>query len=385
MSTRRILAFTGIRSDYDLLSDLYRKINQDANMELAMIVSGAHLSTSYGYTVQHIERDRLPILARIYSLLDSDSPSSRLKSSAILLQNCMHNVEAYVPDIIIYPGDREDAMVGALIGAYLKIPTIHFFGGDHASDGNVDNPVRHAVSKLSSLHFVIHKSHKERLIKMGEPENRIFVIGNPALDKFVNIPFVEKKILLNQLGCSSWNNYAMMIYHPILEQEDKAGEHFEEILAALKKQSINTFISYPNIDAGNKKIMAVIEKYKKDESFYFYKNLERTIFINLMRQSLFLIGNSSTGLLEAPIIPLGAINVGTRQRGRLAAENVVFVEQDLDEIMKGIIAVLSKEFKDNLVNVRSPYGHGDSAEKAFRLIKTMDFSCYRYKCEDPIL
>lgn len=385
MSTRRIIAFSGIRSDYDLLSDLYKKINQDLNMEFAIIISGAHLSTSYGYTVQYIERDQLPILARIDSLLDSNSPSSRLKSSAILLQSCLHIVEAYDPDIIIYPGDREDAMVGALIGAYLGIPTIHFFGGDHASDGNVDNPVRHAISKLSSLHFVIHKSHKERLLKMGEPENRIFVIGNPALDKFISIPRIEKKVLLKQLGRSNWSNYALMIYHPILEHEDKAGAYFEEILVALKKQNINTFVSYPNIDAGSKKIITVIEKYKHDDNFFFYKNLERNIFINLMKQSLFMIGNSSAGLLEAPIIPLGVINVGIRQKGRLAAENVIFVEQDLDNIIKGIITVLSKKFQERLKTIISPYGHGDSIEKAFKLIKTLNFSHYKYKREDPIL
>lgn len=385
MFTRKILAFSGIRSDYDLLSGLYKRINNDPTFSLGLIVSGAHLSETYGYTVKHIEADNLPILAKIESLLDSNSKSSRLKSASICMQNCLHTVEAFNPDVIIFPGDREDVIVGALVGAYLEIPTVHFFGGDHACDGNVDNSVRHAVSKLSSLHFVSHPSHKERLLKIGEPANRIFVIGSPALDKFKNTEHIVKTELLSRMGKTDWTDYGLLIFHPILGYEERAGKYFEEILISLKKYGIRTFVSYPNSDAGNKEIINVIEKYKQDEQFCFYKNLERELFVNLMRNATLMIGNSSAGLFEAPMIPLGVVNVGHRQKGRLAAENVVFVDQGIKNICTGIETVMNSQFQGRLKGITSPYGLGDSIDKAYDLLKKLDFELYRYKPEDPIL
>jgi len=384
MSIKRIIGFTGIRSDYDLMSGLYKKIVSNKDLMLGLLVSGAHLSESFGYTVQYVENDKLPILAKIESLIDSNSPSSRIKSAAILMQCCIHSIAEFNPDVMMYAGDREDALVGAMIGAYLKIPTVHFFGGDHATDGNVDNPVRHAISKLSSLHFVSHESHVERLLKMGEPKRRIFNIGSPALDKYVNERLIERKDLLKALGRPDWRDYAIVIFHPILGQENKAGEYFEEILLVLKELQIPAFVSYPNVDAGNRLIIKIIEKYANDPQFMFYKNMERVKFINLMRYARFLIGNSSAGIMEAPIIPLGVINVGIRQKGRYAADNVVFTGESHNQIKKGVETVLSDEFKDMLKNIKSPYGDGKSVDKAYNLITSLDLESYKYKTEDPL-
>lgn len=380
----KILAFTGIRSDYDLMSDLYKKINNDKDLELGLIVSGAHLSETYGYSVKYIEEDNLPIIARIESLIDSNSRSSRLKSAAILLQNCLSSVTNFNPDVIIYAGDREDVIVGALVGAYLAIPTIHFFGGDHTIDRHVDNPVRHATSKLSSLHFVAHEKHRDRLIKMGESSERIFVIGSPALDKFKLTPHIEKKFILDKFQRPHWTNYSLLIFHPILGQEELAGHHFENILNSLIQLKINAFVSYPNVDSGNKNIIKTIEKYINNPQFVFYKNLERDLFINLMRNADFMIGNSSAGIYEAPVIPLAAVNVGDRQKGRITAGNVVFVEQDIDSIISGIKTVQSLEFQQKLNKVKSIYGDGESSTRALNLIKEIDFDKYRYKTEDVL-
>lgn len=385
MFTKKVLAFSGIRSDYDLLSGLYKRINNDPNFSFGLIVSGAHLSETYGYTVKQIEADNLPILAKIESLLDSNSQASRLKSAAICMQNCLHTVEAFNPDVIIYPGDREDVIVGALVGAYLGITTVHFFGGDHASDGNVDNPIRHAASKLSSLHFVSHPSHKERLLKIGEPANRIFIVGSPALDKFKNTKYISKTELLSIMGKPDWTDYALMIFHPILGYEERAGEYFEEILISMKKCGVKAFVSYPNSDPGNRTIINVIERYKQDEELCFFKNFEREMFINIMRNAKFMIGNSSAGLIESPIIPLGVVNVGSRQMGRLAANNVIFVDQGINNICAGIEMVISSKFQKKLKSVSSPFGLGDSIDKAYHLLKKLDFKMYRYKSEDPLL
>jgi len=387
MSIKKIIAFTGIRSDYDLLSGLYKKLTTDPEIKFGLIVEGAHLSPTYGYTIRYIEEDGLPIHSRIETLIDSDSRSSRIKSASILLQCSLHTVEEFGPDLIIYSGDREDALVGALIGSYLGIPTIHFFGGDHATDGNVDNSVRHAISKLSSIHFVSHQSHVDRLLKIGEPKSRIFCIGSPALDKFIEEPLINKRELLERVGKSEWEDYAIVIFHPILGDEEGSIITFSKILSTLRRMNINAFVSYPNIDAGNKEMIKIIENLKQDNSekcFYFYSTLPRFLFVNLMRHALFLIGNSSTGIIEAPIIPLAAINVGRRQMGRFSADNVVFVGEESDQIVEAINIVLSEEFRLKLKNIDSPYGDGKSAVRAFNLIKSLDLSLYKYKKEDPL-
>jgi len=387
MSTKKIIAFTGIRSDYDLLSGLYKRLASDSEIQFGLIVEGAHLSPSYGYTVKYIEEDNLPILAKIESLFDSNSRSSRIKSASVLLQCVLHTVEHFDPDLIIYAGDREDALIGALIGAYLGIPTIHFFGGDHAKDGNVDNPVRHAISKLSSVHFVSHQSHVERLLKIGEPKNRIFCIGSPALDKFTEEHNMGKKELLRELGMPQWEDYAIVIFHPILGDEESSAAAFNKILSVLREMNIKAFVSYPNVDAGNRNIINLIEEiiqHDSEQAFYFYRSLPRSIFVNLMRHALFLIGNSSSGIIEAPIIPLPAINVGRRQMGRYQAGNVVFVDEEEEEIRRAIREVLSREFRRKLKSVGSPYGDGKSVERAFNLIKSLDFTRYKYKKEDPL-
>lgn len=386
MSSRKIkvLGFTGIRSDYDLLSGLYRKLKNDADLHFKLIVSGAHLSATYGKTVRHIKKDGIPMLVKVESLVDSDSISSRLKSAALLILGCLPSVEAYAPDVILISGDREEAMSAALVGAYLRIPTVHFFGGDHASDGNVDNPVRHAISKLSSLHFVVHERHRKRLLRMGESRRRVFLIGNPAIDKFREESWIPKSALLKIMGRAKWARYVVMIFHPILGQEKMAADHFNQVLSVLRDQRFKVFVSYPNSDPGSREIISVIEAYRKNPDFVFYKNLDRLYFVNLLRHASFLIGNSSAGLLEAGAVPLGAVNVGLRQKGRLAGQNVVFVNQGVKSIRMGIRQVMSRNFHDRLRHLKSPFGDGYSVERAYKLLKEIDFGQYLLKQEDPL-
>lgn len=381
---KRILAFTGIRSDYDLMSLIYKEMNMRETFEIGLVVSGAHLSKTYGYTCKQIEMDDIPIVAKIENLFDSNSKSARLKSLAILLQDSISHIEKFNPDAIMFAGDREEVMVAGLIGAYLRIPTIHFFGGDHATDGNVDNVIRHATSKLANIHFVVHDEAKKRLINMGEEPFRIFNMGSPALDKFKNTGLIEKKELLNKLNIDKFDNYAVVIFHPIIGEEQNAGRYFEEILIALKNRNIKACISYPNVDAGNKEIITTLRKYEYEENFYFYKNLDRDLFVNLLRHCEFLIGNSSLGLFEAPLIKKPVINVGNRQKGRLAPGNVIFVDQGIENINNGIDVILSYEFKKQLQKVNSIYGDGNSVIKIVDCLENIEFDKYLVKSHDPL-
>ena len=380
----KILALTAIRSDYDLMSGVYKYLKEDKSLELKLLVTGAHLAKASGYSVSEIEKDNFDILLKIESLIDADSLSSRIKSASIFLQNSIDVVASYAPDLIVYAGDREEVMVGALLGAYLNIPTAHFFGGDHAQDGHVDNPVRHAVSKLSTTHFVTIEEHRRRLLKMGEPRERIFVIGNPALDRFYTEKIIMKKYLMDSFEHKNFKKFALLIFHPITEEIDTAHEYFKNILDELDKKGINTFVSYPNVDPGNSKIIKIIENYQNNDNFIFYKNLSRQLFVSLFKNSEFIIGNSSAGILEAASIPIPAINVGKRQLGRFSGGNVLFCDGDKKSISDAINIAMSQKFLSSIKIMKNPYGDGNSSLKAYKYIKSISFQKMMFKKEDAL-
>lgn len=380
---KKVLAFTAIRSEYDLLSSLYKLLNNDESIELKMIVSGAHLSKNHGYTVKDIERDGLDILAKIETLLDSDTKASRVKSASILLQNAIDIVSNYKPDIIIYAGDREEVIIASIIGGYLEIPTVHFFGGDHVKDSHIDNPIRHATSKLSTIHMVSNEEHALRLIKMGEAKERIYNTGSIALDKFINEPIKSKEEIKKYFGIKKgFDTFAIVIFHPIPKERHKSAQIFENILFSLEEKNINAFVSYPNIDPGNKEIVDIIEQYKNNSNFIFYHNQPRDIFISIYKNAEFIIGNSSSGILESASIPIPAINVGYRQTGRKANTNVIFVDGKKQHIKEVIDRVFTKEFQKVVLNTINIYGDGKSAQKAFDIIKKNNFKDLLFKDED---
>jgi UDP-N-acetylglucosamine 2-epimerase (non-hydrolysing)/GDP/UDP-N,N'-diacetylbacillosamine 2-epimerase (hydrolysing) len=382
---KKILAITTIRSDYDLMSNLYRLLDDDAEIDLKLLVAGAHLSATYGNTVDLIKKDGFEILAEIESLIDSDSQKARLKTASIMLQNAVDVVASWQPHLILYAGDREDVLVGGMLGTFLNIPTIHFFGGDHEKDGHADTVIRHTTSKLSTFHVVSIDQHKLRLLKMGESANRIFVAGSIALDKFVQHrsgTLEEAKKLLPE--GKKLDGYVMVIYHPVGQEKADAGVCFENILLTLKKLGIPAIVSYPNSDPGNYLIIEKIAKYESDPAFWFYKNLDRETFLSLYKQAKFLIGNSSSGILEAASIPLGVINVGLRQKGRYCGDNVLFCENGKEDIEKTIEQMLSNAFQKKIAAIRNPYGSGNSCKKVCEMVKTTDFSKLLKKTEDPL-
>lgn len=385
MSIKKIVAFTGIRSDYDLLSKFYKKILDTDGFELKLIVGGAHLSKRMGYTIQEIIDDGIPILSKVESLLDSDSFSSRAKSLSILMQSSIDLIANYKPDLIIVVGDREEVLVGATIGTYLNIPVAHFFGGDHTTGGHVDNPIRHATSKLANIHFVSNRFSEQRLLAMGEEKRGIFNIGSPSLDKFKDTIYMNKDEIYRKLGISNDNNeYALLVFHPEGGNERESGDSLNNILQVLKEKNIFTFVGYPNSDSGYSEIMSVLEKYKYDDNFFIYNNLPREVFVNVLRNCSFIIGNSSMGIYEAPLLKKPVINIGQRQIGRYTASNVQFIGTDKESITKAILKLDDELYQEKLKNVESVYGDGNSSERAIEVLKQIDFQEYLYKKHDPL-
>ena len=380
---KKILAFTAIRSEYDLLSGLYKLLNEDKDIEFKIIVSGAHLSKRGGNTVKDIEQDGLEILARINTLIDSDTKASRIKSGSQLLNEAIDIVDEYKPDLIIYAGDREEVIVASIIGGYLEIPTIHFFGGDHVQDSHIDNPVRHATSKMSTIHMVSSDEHAKRLNRMGEDNQRIFNIGSVALDKFYNDEIHTFDEIKDYFDIpSQTNNYALLIFHPIPKERKYSAEIFENILLTLKEKNIFTFVSHPNIDPGSSEIVSVINKFKNMPDFNFYKSQPRKIFLSIYKNADFIIGNSSSGIIESASIPIPAINVGYRQTSRTPNDNVIFCDTTRQSISDAIETSKSEKFQMIVKKTNNIYGDGKSIDKAFKIIKENTFNELLFKDED---
>lgn len=384
-SKKKILALTATRSDYDLLSYVYKLLDNDKSLDFKLLVSGTHLSNTYGSSVNEIEKDGLTILTKIESLLDSDSRAARVKSAAILMQDCLHSILDFAPDIILYCGDREDAMVGAMVSTYLQIPGIHVFGGDHASDGHIDNPVRHAISKLSTAHFVSIEEHKQRLLKIGEPQYRIFQVGSPAIDKLIKEVNLSKLELAKIFNLTEWpEKCALLTYHPMTHEEDKAGVVVDNILKNLLDNNYFIFCNSPNSDAGSKKIIEAFAKYNDHPHIYFFKNLSRTLFVNLLRHCELMIGNSSAGIIEAATCNTKVINVGKRQFGRFNAGNVIFCENTYESINEAILKSNTEEYNTLVSNLINPYGDGYSSERIYEILINSNFKEIIAKKEDPL-
>ena len=360
-----ILGVTGIRSEYDIMSSVFRAVNKHPDLDLQLVVTGAHLSEAYGHTIDEIHKDGFTVVEEIESLLNGDEASCRLKGLAIQLQGLVQTVARVKPDILMVLGDREEAMTTALVGAYMNIPVAHLCGGDRVI-GNVDDQVRHAVTKLVHLHFVTNSESAERIIRLGEQPFRVFDVGNPGLDRLLEVPVIDIAELSTCLGFSivEGEPFILLIQHVISTESNQAYEQMKESLEAIRELGIKTIISYPNSDAGGQQMIRAIHEYDSLPFIYAAKNIPRLEFVNLMRRASCLLGNSSAGILEAPLLKLPVINVGNRQRGRLHAENVQFVPHDKDQICAAIqLAVYDQSYRNSVASCSNPYGDGKSSAR----------------------
>ncbi len=374
--SRKIIAITGTRSEYDLQYSVAKSLNNNPNVDFGFIVFGAHLCKSFGETVNLIHKDNFKILTKIFTQFDSDEHIAKAKSTALLMQGICSFLENQTPDLIMVAGDREETIIAATIATFLNIPVAHLYGGDNTFPegiGDIDEQIRHATTKLSHIHFPIHPEHAQRIEKMGEEPWRIHCLGSPALDKYTQYESIPFAVITDHFQQDiKPHQYAVVIHHPLPNNIEESLIELENIFTTLKKLQIKAFISYPNSDPGNQAIIDLIEEYAKDDLFIIYKNISRDIFIPLIKHSSFLIGNSSMGLLECPFLETPAINVGKRQQGRLNAGNVIFCNGSTNAIEQSINNVLyDSNFKDNLKKIKNAYGDGFSGEKIAYILATL--------------
>jgi GDP/UDP-N,N'-diacetylbacillosamine 2-epimerase (hydrolysing) len=367
-----VLGVTGIRSEYDIMSSVFRAIADHPALDLQLVVTGAHLADAFGHTADEIRADGFVVADEIESLLNGDQASFRVKGLAIQLQGLVQTVARVKPDILLVLGDREESMTTALVGAYMNIPVAHIAGGDRVI-GNVDDQIRHAVTKLAHLHFVTNRESAQRILHLGEQPFRVFDVGNPGLDRLLEVPAISADELSRRLGFAITDGepLVMLIQHVISTEIDQAYEQMKTSLEAVREFGVKTVLSYPNSDAGGQQMIRAIREFESLPFLYAAKNIPRLEFVNLMRRASCLLGNSSAGILEAPLLKLPVINVGNRQRGRLHAENVEFVPHNKDRIIEALRqAIFDPEYRKTVAACANPYGDGHSSVRIADLLAT---------------
>ena len=368
-----VLAVTGIRSEYDIMSSVFRAIDNHPKLELNLAVTGAHLSENFGYTINEIENDGFKIVDHIESLLSGNKESLRVKGLGIQLQGLVQTVLRIKPDFLLVLGDREESIATALVSTYMNIPLVHISGGDRVI-GNADDQIRHAVTKLAHIHLTTNLESRNRILALGEQKFRVHNVGNPGLDRMIKTKKLSNSQLSKNLNFNIHKNepYIILIQHALSSEVSGAYEQMKTTLEAVKKMEIKTIISFPNSDAGGLEIIRAISEYEEIPFIYSAKNIPRLEFVNLMRGAACLIGNSSAGILEAPLLKLPVINIGNRQKGRLHAQNVEFVSHNKSKIIRAIKkAVFDKEYIKKVQKCSNPYGDGKSSDRIAQILASV--------------
>lgn len=366
---KKVLAVTGIRSEYFIFQPVFEELLK-IGIELKVVVTGTHLSLLHGSTYKFIEKDGYNII-KLETLLSTDSLSGRSKSLGIQVMGLTDIVNIEKPDWLMVLGDREESISTAIVGTYLNIPVAHICGGDRVV-GNIDDSVRHAVTKLSHLHFPTTVENGNRILKMGEEPWRVNVVGNPALDSIRKQPDLSYEYINSSLNADLREDkpFILLIKHPLSSEIPRAGEQMKITLEAVSELGYDTIITYPNSDAGGFEMIKVIKEYEKRFNFIkAFETLPRDIFVNLQRKAALLLGNSSCGLLEAPFLGLPVVNIGNRQKQRQHSENIMFVQHDKEQIKKAINkCIFDKNYINVCKNCSNPYGDGFSGKRIAEII-----------------
>lgn len=371
---KRIIAVTGIRSEYDILYPVIKRIKDCKNYDLKLVVSGAHLSDWHGSTLERIAKDGFEIADCVDSLLSTNRTTQRSKAVAMLISGLTQTIEREKPDFLLVVGDREESIATAIVGNYMDVLVAHIGGGDPVW-GNADDPIRMAVSKLSHIHFTTAMPYSKNLINMGEDTWRIKFCGTPGLDNINNESILSKEEVKSSLEIIT-NDYIVMLKHPLSSESESIYSQMEISISAVnefcKKRDLTAVCITPNSDPGSYEIVKAYQDFSSGR-LILKQTLPRNIFINLMRHSKALVGNSSMGILEAPMYKLPVVNIGNRQRGRLNAGNVMFVDYCKGDIISALEqAVFDDSYRKHISSLDNPYGKGEASKVILNFLETVD-------------
>ncbi|MBI4196336.1 MAG: UDP-N-acetylglucosamine 2-epimerase (hydrolyzing) [Deltaproteobacteria bacterium] len=372
--TIKALALSGIRSEYDLFYPLLKALNEDACFDLGVIAESAHLSPLHNYSFNQMKKDGFRIAEEIENLLYSNTESGKVKSAGILLQSLAQTFRREKPDLVLIIGDREDPIIGALAANYMNIPTVHIAGGDNTfpKGGDVDEQVRHATTKLSHVHLTMTEEHSRRVLKLGEESWRVFTVGSGGIDWIRMAGDLDLREVEEVLGVAVNNDYMIVLYNALSSEIDKAVDELSLCLEVAAETGLEVFVGAPNSDPGFHDIITLFKRYESLPKFHVYNYLPRRIFTRLLSHAKCILGNSSLAMHEAEFIGLPAVNVGQRQWGRLAGNQVQFVHADFESVMGAVNKALhDKEYKKSITRGKSIYGDGTMAKRSLEILKSL--------------
>jgi GDP/UDP-N,N'-diacetylbacillosamine 2-epimerase (hydrolysing) len=368
---RKIAVITGTRADYGIFYHVLKEIEKHDALELKLIACGMHLCPEFGMTIDEIEKDGFEIADKFETILASDTGSSMAKSIGLSIISMAQSFDRIKPDLVLILGDRGEMLGAATAAIHMNIPVAHIHGGEVT--GTVDESIRHAITKLSHIHFPANEDSKERILKLGEKEENIFVVGAPGLDYIRKTQYLSREEMLKRFDLEDGKIF-LLTQHPVTTERDLVEWQIRETLDAVVELGHQTIVSYPNSDNGGREIIRVIEEYRAKYPFLkVFRNLSQVEYLSFLEIAEVMIGNSSSGIIEAPSFKLPVVNVGSRQDGRLRACNIIDVSYGKEAVKAGVSkAIENKEFKTQLENCTNPYGDGNASGKIAQILSEIN-------------
>ncbi len=371
MTPRRIGIVTVGRSDYGIYRPVLDAIHGDPALDLGLYVSGTHLSTAFEMTVRQIEADGYPIAERVEMLLSSDTPQGIALSMGLGTAGFARAFARSAPDILVVLGDRFEMHAAAVAAVPFCIPIAHIHGGE-ITEGAFDNAWRHSLTKLSHLHFTSTELAARRILAMGEESHRVVVSGAPSLDNLESFEPLEGPSLHRRLGFEPPGPFLLVTYHPVTLEHERTGDQVTELLAALEHVGMPAVFTRPNADTARDTINRAIDDYAATHpEAIVLDNLGTQAYFSAMAVAQAMVGNSSSGIIEAASFQLPFVNVGTRQAGRERSANTIDVDDNRTAIEAGIQRAVSAEFRQQISRVENIYGDGHAAERIVAKLRSI--------------
>lgn len=368
---RKICVITGTRAEYGLLRWVMEGIQDDSGLTLKIIATGTHLSPEFGLTFREIEQDGFQIDRKVEMLTSSDTPVGIAKSMGLGLIGFADALNELHPDLIVVLGDRFEIFSAVSAALVARIPVAHVHGGE-TTEGSIDEALRHSITKMSHLHFVAAEEYRQRVIQLGEQPDRVFMVGGLGVDNIKRMKLLDREALEQSLGIQLGEKSLLVTFHPVTLETGTAADQMAALLAVLDGlHDTQLVFTMPNADTDGRVLITMIEQFvAQHANSRAYTSLGQLRYLSCLAHVDGVVGNSSSGLLEAPSFQKGTINIGDRQRGRLQAASVINCEPTRESITTALKHLYSAGFHTGLRNVRNPYGEGDASEKILATLKS---------------
>ena len=363
-NSREITVLTGTRAEYGLLKSSMGAIQSHSELSLSVVATGMHLSPRHGRTVEEIRDDGFTVDREVLMQIDGDSGTAMAKSLGVGTTGLADAFASLDPDIVLLLGDRDEALAGTLAAAHMNIPVAHVHGGDSMHGATIDDSIRHAITKFAHIHFPASELSAERIRKMGEEEWRITISGAPGLDDVLAGDFESPEAVLSKYNLNPSEPLLLLVQHPVTTQSEHAGEQMKATLNAVESLDAQIVIIHPNSDAGGDQIISEIESREFSQPVRTFRSLPRDEYLGLMDAADVMVGNSSSGIIEAPSFDLPVVDIGPRQEGRQRAKNTISVPHEEAKIREAI----SRGFSDSkvfekILSSTNPYDYGGAGER----------------------